>query len=382
MGKKLVDPNKLCMGCMKILDRPDLPCPSCGFSKELYVQPDNSMPLYEIIKGKYLIGRVIGVGGFGITYIGWDFYQSKRVCIKEYFPRGVAARTMTQSVSQYGTYSIDVYTQNTAQAKHTYMHGLEAYIHEAQMLSQFYFMPGIVSVRDFFYGNHTAYIVMEFIEGTNLKQLAKQSGGVLECDFLCNLLRDVMCALAAVHKVGIVHRDISPDNIMVNKEWQAKVIDFGAAKEYQAARDETILLKHGYAPVEQYDRNGHQGPWTDVYSLCATLYYLLCGQKPQRAYERVGEDKLLPLSSLGVHIDAAREAAIMHGLAIRPEERTQSMPELYRELFGTAMPGYEQQIEHADSARFDQRRREDVAMEYLQQQKKSQNEGMQDEKQM
>lgn len=331
MGKKLIDPNKLCMGCMELLDNIQMPCPKCGFLLKGYQQPANSMPIYEILNGKYLVGKVIGIGGFGITYIGWDFYQSKRVCIKEYFPMGIAARDA--SVSSSTQYSMDVFTKNTQQAQNAYMGGLQSYIKEAENLSKFYLMPGIVSVRDFFYGHRTAYIVMEYIDGINLKQFAKACGGTIAAEYLFQILRDVIKALYAVHKEGMVHRDISPDNIMINQQYQAKVIDFGAAKNYQVEGEKSVLLKHGYAPVEQYDRNGNQGPWTDIYSLCATIYYLLSGRKLQKAYERAVEDKVLRLRDLGVQIIPRQENAVMKGLSVQIEERYQSMADLYYDLY-------------------------------------------------
>ncbi len=340
MGKKLVDPNRLCMGCMEIMEHPQRPCPKCGFFRQKYRQPENSMPLYEIIDGRYIMGKVIGMGGFGITYIGWDIFQSKRVCIKEYFPHGVAERhTEEYASSQNYTYSVNVFTQNTEQAKHAYIGGLQSYIKEAENLSKFYLMPGIVSVRDFFYGNHTAYIVMEYIEGINLKQLAKACGGILAPGNLFQMLRDVMRALHAVHREGVIHRDISPENIMVNRKYQAKVIDFGAASSYQDVRNRSVLLKHGYAPLEQYDRNGNQGSWTDVYSLCATIYYLLSGVKVQRAKEREKEDLVKPLRGLGVAVTEEQDAILMKGLAIQIEGRCQTMAELYAGLYQEEMMG-------------------------------------------
>ena len=369
MGKKLVDPNKLCMGCMEILDRNGIRCPKCGFLLSQYIQPVNSMPPYEILNGKYLVGKVIGMGGFGITYIGWDFYQSKKVCIKEYFPKGVAHREQTTTYStDFSTYSLDVFTINTKKA--AYLGGLQGYIKEAENLSKFYAMPGIVSVRDFFYGNKTAYIVMEYIDGINLRQFAKACGGVMESYIVFEMLRDVIKALNMVHKSGIVHRDISPDNIMVTKDFHAKLIDFGAAKQFGGEQESTIFLKHGYAPIEQYDRNGNQGPWTDVYSLCATMYYLITGVKLQKAYERVMHDNTLPLGRFNIEIKKYQEKALLKGINVQIEDRYASMAELYYDLYQQNLPGEHisvHKIQYDPVPEIPNISREEAAIKYLKQ---------------
>ncbi|MBO5303938.1 MAG: serine/threonine protein kinase [Lachnospiraceae bacterium] len=339
MGKKLVDPNRLCLGCMREFEQPMAVCPVCGFHAKAYQRPQNALPLYEILNGKYLTGRVIGIGGFGITYIGWDFYQSKKVCIKEYFPRSIAVRnpdavTYTEQISVSVQYSMLLQNQTITRAKYAYRSGLEAYIKEAENLSKFYVMPGIVSVRDFFYGNNTAYIVMEYIEGIDMKQYAKRQGGKLAPNIVFGVLRDVLKALNEVHKANIVHRDISPDNIMLNRKGEAKLIDFGAAKNFEKSENAPILLKHGYAPPEQYEKDGNQGPWTDVYSMSASIYYLLTGIRIPEAKKRQENDTVKPLRMLGVAVPERVDKALQKGMSLRIEERYHSIAELYQMIYG------------------------------------------------
>lgn len=322
--KKLVDPNKLCMGCMSIINNPSEVCPHCGFHISLYKPPAGSLSLYEILNGKYLIGKSIGTGGFGITYIAWDFYQSKKVCVKEYFPKGIAARQG----------SLRVHAQSTEYAKKAYVTGLQIYIKEAENLSRFYMMPGIVSVRDFFTANNTAYIVMEYIDGIDMRRYAKARGGKIPPAELFKILSTPIKALYEVHKENIIHQDISPDNIMITKTGQAKLIDFGAAKDYSATRDGMVFLKHGYAPIEQYNTNRKNGPYTDIYSLCATIYYLLTGVRIQRSTERQEKDEVKNLRNMGVSVSVEQAAAIQKGLSIHPQNRYVNVSHLYRDLYG------------------------------------------------
>lgn len=345
MGKKLVNPDRLCMGCMRELNQPMDVCPYCKFVKSQYQKPKNSLPLYEIVKGKYLIGRVLGMGGFGITYIGWDFYQSKKVCIKEYFPREIATRnpaasSYTDQISvsvQYSNGNTGLYTINPTRAQQAYVKGLSSYIKEAENLSKFYLMPGIVSVRDFFYGNRTAYIVMEYIDGIDMRRYAKAKGGRLMPEEVFSLLKDVLKALNEVHKKNIIHRDISPDNIMITRDRKAKLIDFGAARDYENPQKAPVLLKQGYAPPEQYTKDGNQGPWSDVYSMSASIYYLLTGVRIPNARERKQKDTVKLLQVMGVPVSEDQDMAIRKGLSIEIADRYQTIADFYRDLYGESI---------------------------------------------
>lgn len=325
MERVLVDPNKLCMGCMNRVENINIPCPHCGFLLGAYMGSEKCLQPYEILNGKYMVGRVLGIGGFGITYIGWDFYQSKKIAVKEYFPRGVADRSVI--------YTTNVHTKSL-EVSDEYIAGLNTYLKEAENLCGFYDLDGIVSVRDFFYGNKTAYIVMEYIEGIDLKQFAKASGGVIAPEGVFYLMRPIIKALSVIHKKDIIHCDISPDNIMIDQKKKVKLIDFGAAKNYgRRAGRESVVLKYGYAPIEQYSREGKQGPWTDVYGLCATMYYLMTGKKPTEARNRLRGDRLLSPLEQGVAIHPDQNRALMKGMALHPKDRFQSMKELYYHIY-------------------------------------------------
>ena len=321
----------LCTGCMKPRGKQEGPCEHCGFDASQYVCAPHHLLLRSIVSGKYLVGRVLGEGGFGITYIGFDLNLELRVAIKEYFPSGMVTRQVTGD-----TRSV---TPFTGEAGEQYKKGLERFVGEAKILAKFYALPGIVSVKDYFRENGTAYIVMEYVDGVTLKQTLKNRGGRLPVEETLSIVTPVMDSLAQVHEAGLIHRDISPDNIMLT-ERGAKLIDFGAAREYASAEDRSrsVIFKMGYAPYEQYQSRGEQGPWTDVYALCATIYKCITGETPPEALERIGEDTLLAPSRFGISILPQVEAALLKGLAVMKKDRYQEIPQLARALRGASEP--------------------------------------------
>ena len=273
-----------------------------------------------------MIGRVIGVGGFGITYIGWDVNLQTYIAIKEYYPDSFASRDSATST---------MVTPHESK-KEVYDKGLRRYVEEARNLSKFYNLQGIVSVKDFFYENGTGYIVMEYINGVNLKEYLNGMGGKLDEATVLALMKPVLESLYQIHNNGLVHRDISPDNIMVNNEGKIKLIDFGSVRGQSAETDKTytVILKHGYAPPEQYYAKGKQGPWTDIYSLCATMYKMLTGQVPPNGVERMEEDTYLDPSACGVTVSGRTEYVLRKGLAVKAPERYQHIGEMLADLYG------------------------------------------------
>ena len=252
----------LCMGCMKEKTQPG-PCPHCGFDEAAYEPLPHHLPPETILCGKYLVVKVMGEGGFGITYVGWDLNLVMKVAIKEYFPQGFVSRENSRS---------NTVTLLTGYQAEFFSSGLEKFVDEAKRLAKFWRLPGIVMVKDYFHENKTAYIVMEFAEGETLKAILKRNGPMPAAQVF-EMMRPVMDSLEVVHDAGLIHRDISPDNFMVDAEGNVKLLDFGAARNYMADNEKSlsVMLKPGYAPEEQYRSRGKQGPWTDVYSLCATI---------------------------------------------------------------------------------------------------------------
>lgn len=327
----VLDFDRFCMGCMSCETEEGKPCPNCGFDEASYSPAPHILPLRTILNGKYLLGRTIGQGGFGILYLGWDLNLDMKLAIKEYYPDGFVTRdchTATTLVPYAG------------EAAEFFADGLGKFIGEAKRLAKFYSLPGIVSVRDYFRENGTAYIIMEFIEGQTLKDYLAQKGGRLSPEEVLERFRPLMDALAEVHAHDIIHRDISPDNIMMDKAGHFRLIDFGAAREFGGKGSQTILLKPGYAPYEQYQSDGEkQGPWTDVYALCATLYRCITGEVPVEASKRLPEDILKPPSSiLGVRVSPELEAALMKGLAIFQGQRWQNIGEFQAALDAIPKP--------------------------------------------
>ena len=323
-------------------------------------QNSRCLSVNTILEGKYLVGPVLGQGGFGITYVGYDLNMETKVAIKEYFPVELVSRDTT---TMHGDRVLSLSGEKSV----TYKAGLKKYVTEAQNVSQFSDIPGVVSVKDFFYANETAYIVMEFIDGISLKDYLKEKGGRLTEEETLKIMKPVLEALVQVHKSGIIHRDISPDNIMLTFEDGAgdaktagaagssqsgiicgmgdrgkiksvKLIDFGAARmtEKNDQKSLTIILKHGYAPEEQYRTHGEQGPWTDVYALCAVLYRMMTGETPVPAMDRMFKDELKSFEQCNVNISANTANAILIGLAVKKDDRIQSVQELIGALYAGA----------------------------------------------
>lgn len=269
--------------------------------------------------GRYVIQEVLGQGGFGITYLGIDKLYGNKVAIKEYYPQKIAMRK-----AQYE----DVVTVTSIEEKNNYNKGKKRFLDEAQVMARFNKNEGIVKILDFFEANNTAYIVMEYLEGITLKQYLGKYG-VIQFRNLIEMMLPLLEALIEIHSQGLIHRDISPDNIMVQHNSKLKLMDFGAARDYTESGNKslTVILKPGYAPPEQYQTHGVQGPWTDIYALCATIYKCLTGITPPDAIARVMDDKFKEPDQLDGKLSPDIKKILWKGMNIFPEERYQDIVE-------------------------------------------------------
>ena len=278
-----------------------------------------------ILEGKYLVGEMLGQGGFGITYIGFDLLLEQKVAIKEYYPMS------TGMVSRDG-HSTVVWS-SAMMGKTGTQKGFDSFLKEARKMAKLGGIPGVVGVKSVFIQNETAYIVMDFIEGeTLLKKL--QKNGPMDFDSCVKLMTPIMQALAEVHEHGIIHRDISPDNIMVRPDGKLILLDLGAAKDLDiqgndgSVQSSQMVAKHGFSPIEQYSKSGKVGPWTDIYAMAATIYYCCTGILPPPATDRTIDDTL----ACQPRLTQAQFDILADCMRMRPQDRPQSMDTLLQML--------------------------------------------------
>lgn len=295
-------------------------CDCCGRSITDYHTAPHWLLPGTVLAGKYEVGAVLGEGGFGITYIGRDTNLDMKVAIKEYFPSGVVNRNNTSSME------ISALVGDT---QANFEKGKQGFLSEARTLAKFSNEQSIVSVRDFFEENNTAYIVMEYLEGIDLKDYIAQNGK-MSFGLAISMLSPIMSSLSKIHDQGLIHRDISPANIMILNNRTVKLLDFGAARNVSGADEKSlsVLLKPGFAPEEQYRSKGNQGSWTDVYALSATLYKMVTGVTPDDAMNRLFSDEVVSPSELNEQITPEQSAVILKGMSIYQKDRYQTIEEL------------------------------------------------------
>lgn len=279
------------------------------------------------LNGRYRVCRSLGQGGFGITYLAEDELLGQKIVIKEYFPAAFVRRAEDGSIR---------ITEETDRAAFT--EGRNRFLREARILTSLLDVPGVVKAWNYFRENQTAYLVMEYVQGISLRSWLEQNKEMPSFDEALEMLRPVVLALESIHKKGLLHRDITPDNLMVGANGTVKLLDFGSARSYLREKDsevtQTVLLKSGYAPPEQYDGKSVQGPWTDIYALSATLYEMITGCMPEDALQRQIRDELLEPSVYGAKITPEQEEHLLkRGLALDERERYTSVREFSSDFY-------------------------------------------------
>lgn len=318
-----------CPSCFQEYDTEYGMCPHCGFSVEDQQAESYCLSLGTELVGRYIIGGVLGLGGFGITYRVWDKKLETVVAVKEYFPSGMVNRLPRRT---------NVMLAASRREKEV-QYGKSRFLEEARNLARFNTHSNIVNVFDYFEANNTAYIVMEYLDGKTLSKTVQDQGQSLPVDSCLSIAGKVCEALRALHEANILHRDVSPDNIFICRNGTVKLIDFGAARfaETQDARL-TIVVKPGFAPPEQYERINRQGPWTDIYALGATLYYMLTGQRPLESTNRKIQDDLKEPSTINQNIPGYINTAVMRAMALDISYRYHTVDEFEQTLFQQKKP--------------------------------------------
>ena len=311
-----------CYYCMHELDKANWRCPHCGRDNAANArnQAAHALPCGTLLHEQFVIGCMLGQGGFGITYIGWDLKMEQRVCIKEYFPAGAAMRDAYRGTAVFWSSG-----QNAAALKL----GRESFFREARKAVKLRDLPTMVKVWDVFYENETAYLVMDYVEGVTLNKYLLKTKKPLNERECIHLFSPVIRDLEEAHSRGIIHRDISPDNLMLRPDGTLVLLDIGAAKDITVGSGQSTrpVVKHGFSPEEQYVPDESIGPWTDVYSMCATMVYCITGQVLPTPFERL-RGREIDLSAFTPNVAETLRA----GLAVRHEERIQSMKELAARL--------------------------------------------------
>ena len=310
-----------CMKCMHALAAGETFCSECGRPYGSVETEPFALKPGTILDGKYLVGEMLGQGGFGITYIGFDLLLEQKVAIKEYYPMSTGMVSRENSTTVVWSSAV---MQKSGMEK-----GFDSFLKEARKMAKLGGIPGVVGVKSVFIQNETAYIVMDFIEGeTLLKKL--QRGGPMDYGTCISLMTPIMQALAEVHKHGIIHRDISPDNIMVQSDGKLILLDLGAAKDLDIqgkdgnVQSSQMVAKHGFSPVEQYGQAGKIGPWTDVYAMAATIYYCCTGVLPPSATDRMIEDTL----TCRPRLTKEQFDVLAFCMSVLPQKRPQNMDAL------------------------------------------------------
>ena len=305
-------------------------CTVCGYVAAEHPVKPKHLPPFTILNAKYLLGKSLGQGGFGITYLAKNMLTGKICCIKEYFPNSlISGRTPDGSIQL-----------SSEEGRTEFEQGKQRFIEEASALQELRGNITVVNIEDYFEENATAYFVMEYLDGYNLRVFQREHTPEQNFRMSLQMLFLVGSALAEVHRFGLLHGDISPENIIITRSGEIKLIDFGAARSFRQrySKEKKIYLKPNYAPYEQYTMKPYQGPWTDLYALAATFYFIVSGQKMIDAPSRAKGANYPPMWELTPLVSRELSEVLDHALAFDYHDRYHTVTEFLSDLEKVTRP--------------------------------------------
>ncbi len=310
--------NNLCYRCFCEKPIREKPCPKCGYKHTPNTVSPNCLLPGSLLRNRYIVGVALGVGGFGITYKCLDTKLGGICAIKEYFPANIALRSNATKLVSVAEQNIERYNKI-----------MKRFVEEAELVKTLHHR-NVITIYDSFFENNTAYYVMEYCDGIDLRRYTNNFNRRLEYDEGMNILYQIMNGLEYIHSKGILHRDIAPDNIYVTKNNSVKILDFGSARSEmdQFNRELSVIVKVGYAPIEQYGGRGKQGPYTDIYALGATFYHLFTSKIPMESTQRVAEDNLEVFSSLRPDLPDNLKYCIEKAMELTTAKRISNIAEM------------------------------------------------------
>lgn len=308
------DIEKLCMGCMNEFENQGI-CPHCGYDDSQPVDKNYLIPGTKIMK-RFVVGRVLETNGEGVTYICYDAKTDKTVLLREYYPIGLCDRVANGFVKA------------KEGASEVFSKGLKKFMNLAEKLADHPEITAIPSIIELFEGNGTGYSVYEYYESITLREFLLRNGGTLAWEQASTIFLPLLSTIRALHDVGILHRGISPETILICKDGRVRLTGLCISDVRTMGTAFVPQIFPGFAAVEQYGSIGEQGPWTDVYAISATIYRVLVGNPPVESIERVTNDTLTIPSKVINETPSAVCEAIADGLEIIPEERTRTVDHL------------------------------------------------------